>query len=317
MSNWELMAKYLAGECTGAEAAEFKAWLAASAENQAAFEAQKLLWEEAAKDNQELDIEAGLKKLHRAIDLSEQTKRSMPWLRYAAAVAILITSVLLWFLPGKRDASVINETGKPLSVSLPDGSQVWLNQKAELTYPKVMDGELREVQLTGEAYFDIARRTEQPFLVQSGGATIRVLGTEFNVNTKEPGQVQVDVLEGIVALYAATQEEKQVTLEAFEVGRLELNSGSLSKASLQNQNSIAWKTGVLRFERDSLDTVIEYLEDYYDIRFSLATSLEGCTISTVIDNLSLEQCLEVLELTLGINAAVQDDEVQLTGACAQ
>lgn len=319
MSDWELMAKYLAGECTEAEATEFEAWLAASAENQAAFEAQKLLWEEAALEGEEpaVDIEAGLEKLHQAIELAEQPKKSVPWLRYAAAVALLVTSGLIWFLPGKSDARIINETGEPLMVSLPDGSQVWLNQKAELTYPKAMDGELREVTLMGEAYFDIARRTEQPFLVQSRGATIRVLGTEFNVNAQESGQVKVDVLEGIVALYATTQEEKQVTLAAFEVGLLELNSGSLSKALQPNQNSIAWKTGVLRFEADSLATVVECLEDYYNVHFDLATSLEGCTISTVIDNLSLAQCLEVLELTLGISVATQNDEVQLTGTCSQ
>ena len=226
-----------------------------------------------------------------------------------------MASALIWVLSGNGEVRVINETDGPLAISLPDGSKVWLNQKAELTYPKVMNGAQREVHLVGEAYFEIVRHARQPFLVQSNGATIRILGTEFNVNAVAKDWVQVHVLEGKVAFYAEAKEERQVTLQAFEVGRLELNTGDLSKTVQENQNSIAWKTGVLRFEDEALTTMVEQLEDYYDIPFSLENSLTECTISTVIDKLSLAETLEVLELTLGISSDAQNNEILLSGTC--
>ena len=137
MSDWEQIAKYLAGECTPTEKAEFEAWLAEHAENRAYFEAQSQLWEEAAKEGvvPEIDVEAGLNKVHQAMHVDDEVKprKSLSWLKYAAVFAILLTSTLIWYLPGRHGKStIINYTDEALIVDLPDGSKVWLNEGAEL-----------------------------------------------------------------------------------------------------------------------------------------------------------------------------------------
>ena len=318
MSDWKLMAKYLAGECTVPEVAEFEAWLNASDENKAQFEAQKLLWEESAVEEEVIvDVEAGLNRVHQSMASSENSRsRSLGWLKYAAVLAVIATGAWVWLsLPGNSESRIINATRQALAVDLPDGSKVWLNRKAEITFDKEMNEDLREVTLVGEAYFDVAKQPHRPFLVHTQEATIRVLGTEFNVDGSNLARVTVDVFEGSVALYGTEKEDERVTLEAYEVGTFTKESGRLAKTSLTDQNSIAWKTGVLRFEEERLSKVILYLEEYYDVEIAMEDALDGCRIFTVLDNLSLEQALEILELTLGIDVKREGDSISLSGSC--
>lgn len=319
MPDWEQIAKYLAGECSANERAELDAWLEKSVENRSFFEAQKLLWEQSdsAVDQEVIDTEAGLNALHQSMEIEGRRERkSRGWLKYAAVIVMVLVSSLLWFaLQSSSETVVINDTDKPMAVSLPDGSEVWLNRQAQLSYDKGMAGELREVELEGEAYFDIDRQPEKPFLIYTSGATVQVLGTEFNVKGDPAEKVTVDVLEGSVALYKSENRDQGITLEAFQVGVFNNQSGVARKGAAQNLNNIAWKTGVLRFEEETLSMIAEYLETHYATSVELEENLKSCHISTVFDNLSLSEVREVLELTLGIKTEETDSGVVFSGSC--
>ncbi|PUZ20699.1 FecR family protein [Chitinophaga costaii] len=205
--------------------------------------------------------------------------------------------------------TLITPRGGQFKVLLPDGSAVWLNAASSLRYPSSFIGNDRVVELTGEAYFEVAPDAKRPFRVRSKDQEVLVLGTHFNINTyaDEPaatttlisGKVKVDGT-GFSGI-----------LQPGEQARLQGGNWQLLKAADLDQ-VIAWKNGYFSFDRADITTVMRQLARWYDVNVIFETkNTQQAFIGEIPRNVSLEKAMQILKLS-DIRYTVTGKTVRIT-----
>jgi ferric-dicitrate binding protein FerR (iron transport regulator) len=187
-------------------------------------------------------------------------------------------------------------------VHLPDGTLVSLNTNTRISYPKKFEGNIREVSIEGEAFFDVKPNKNKPFVIHAGKAQIKVLGTSFCVNAyPEAKEVEVIVQTGKVQVMNKAAEPAQTNeliLVPGDKGTLVYASNTLQKTTNQDLNFIAWKTRNLIFKATSLNEVIRNLEKMYNVKISLADpKLNELLLTAQFNNYPLDFILKVIENT--------------------
>jgi transmembrane sensor len=184
--------------------------------------------------------------------------------------------------------------GNQYQLTLSDGSRVWLNAASSLRFPTAFKGKERRVELTGEAYFDIAKNAAMPFKVQAGSGEIDVLGTHFNVNAyaDEPS-VKTTVLEGAVAV------KKELSRQLLAPGQQAEFSpkGSISLSeNVDVTRETAWKDGFFWFNNTDIRTLMRQVSRWYDVEVEFQGNItdDGFT-GKVSRNVPLSKLLNVLE----------------------
>ena len=158
--------------------------------------------------------------------------------------------------------------GRQFQLTLSDGTQVWLNAGSSLRYPTFFNGNERRVEITGEAYFEVAKNAYLPFKVSVNDETeIEVLGTHFNVNSYEnEATINTTLLEGSVKV--RHNNENAVIKPGQQIQVAQLNNHQIESKLLSNVNVakvMAWKNGVFDFEDATLGEIMHQLERWYDI----------------------------------------------------
>jgi transmembrane sensor len=181
-----------------------------------------------------------------------------------------------------------------VTLTLSDGTKVWLNAESSLRYPVIFTGKDRTVEIGGEGYFEIAKRADQPFVVEvKTGAKIEVLGTSFNVNAySEESSAQATLLEGSVRVEV---DKQAVILKPGQQARV---AGKLSVLSKVDTSAVmAWKNGLFAFRDADLPTVMRQLARWYNIDVSYEGHIpdENFQFNGKIGkNLSLDNVLDLL-----------------------
>jgi transmembrane sensor len=154
--------------------------------------------------------------------------------------------------------------GRQFQMVLPDGSKVWLNAASSIHYPTMFVGDERLVEITGEAYFEVAHNASKPFKVKVNEATtIEVLGTHFNINAYSNEEtVNTTLLEGAVRIAGANSK---TVLVPGQQARTSGDGNSKVVNAVNTGKVVAWKNGVFDFEDASLEEVMRQLERWYDI----------------------------------------------------
>lgn len=242
-------------------------------------------------------------------------------LSVAASVTLLIaTSILLytnrfWVMESVVSATNITLSvpiGKVLTQQLPDGSTVWLRAGSELTYNRFFLGSERKVSLKGEAFFEVEKKPEKPFVVQSGGLSTRVLGTSFNVRALQElqlyevmvrtGKVQVSQDDIILAMLTPNQGVKVVGSESH---RLE---------SIHLQDYLCWRGGGMSFNNNSLREIGWYLENRFGITLHISGLVGNCTFTGDFRDLSLHQILNIMQEVHPFEVRIIDEkELMISG----
>lgn len=155
-------------------------------------------------------------------------------------------------------------------VTLEDGTKVWLDSGTELRYPTNFNGKERIVYLQGEAYFDVARMEDKPFVVQVDQFSINVLGTKFNVNTRVKDVVQTVLVEGRVRLKSNGKQVELIPNQKVEYHR---ESDKWTVEEVDVTPYIAWKDGNFVFDDESLEKIMNKLSFWYDVE--VAYTSEG------------------------------------------
>lgn len=150
--------------------------------------------------------------------------------------------------------------GGEFNLTLSDGTRVWLNAETELVYPVRFNGKQRVVYLKGEAYFDVAKNKEMPFLVQVEDVSVKVYGTEFNVNTY--GGVETVLVTGSVSM---NQGGKEVLLEPNQKGIFDKSKGEIRVENVDVLTYVAWKDGDFIFRNESLGSIMDKLSRWYGL----------------------------------------------------
>jgi transmembrane sensor len=157
---------------------------------------------------------------------------------------------------------------KNIEVALPDGSRIFLNRNSEFIYRSNFGARGRNVTLAGEAFFEIAPDASKPFIIDAGNAKVRVVGTSFNVITKNiESAVEVFVKTGKVML-SNNSGSKSLALEPGYVGTMD--SEISAKLINNNPNYLSWKTGLLVYNGQKLDVVFSDLKRVYNMDIEVA-----------------------------------------------
>lgn len=153
--------------------------------------------------------------------------------------------------------------GQRVELTLPDSTKVWLNARSKLVYPVNFGKDSRQVELNGEAYFDVTRNEQQPFVVKTPQMNIKVLGTEFNVTAYSGSSgFEVSLLRGCVELSSPRLASRYRMKEKEHV---RLQDNKLVVSGIPDYDYFRWKEGIICFNNESVEEIIRKLELYYDI----------------------------------------------------
>jgi len=162
--------------------------------------------------------------------------------------------------------TLIIPRGGEFFLQLSDGTKVWLNSETTLRYPVQFIGEERKVELTGEAFFEVARNEKVPFLVESGDQTVKVLGTEFNISSyKENSLISTTLVKGSVEVFIKNKPDKRQTLVPNEQITISKIDGQISKQKVNPYQYIAWKDGRFVFDDQNLCEIMKTLSKWYNV----------------------------------------------------
>jgi transmembrane sensor len=212
-------------------------------------------------------------------------------MRYAAAVVIVsLISLLTWNYSQRRqslETGLANvkpgivqyktERGQKRKVSLPDGSIITLNADSRITYQSDFGSRERNVDLIGEAFFEVAPNPAKPFNIKTGALTTTVVGTSFNINSYEGnGQIRVAVVTGKVKVAAQSQTvgEKEVMLLPNEMSVFEKGSGDLREQGYNKEKEIGWVNSVIILENADFEEIKNTLERNYAVTFVVDKGLK-------------------------------------------
>lgn len=192
--------------------------------------------------------------------------------------------------------------GRNFRVELPDGTLVWLNAASSIRYPTAFTDDKREVTIKGEAYFEVMKNPNMPFIVHvDNRADIEVLGTHFNINAySDETVIKTTLLEGAVRLTRnpepGTQNAESVTLKPGEQGLLTANNKLQTTNKIDLEQVMAWKNGLFNFEGAALSEVMKQLERWYDIEVVYEKGIPDIAFGgEMTKNISLAGLLLVLE----------------------
>ena len=196
---------------------------------------------------------------------------------------------------------------KVVSLRLADGTRVWLNAETSLRYPTAFTGKERKVELTGEAYFEVARNAHMPFKVSKAGMTIQVLGTHFNVNAYDNEAVsRITLLEGSVRV---SSESKQSMLVPGQQARLQGANIQVIN-DINTEEAIAWKNGKIQFsEKTDIGTIIRQLARWYNVDITYQGNVSQHFWGSIPRDITISQVLQKIESTGGVQFRIEGNKI--------
>lgn len=195
--------------------------------------------------------------------------------------------------------------GGQFQVVLPDGSRVFLNAESSLRYPAVFSKGERAVTLAGEAYFEVAHRPNQPFVVSSNQQHIKVLGTKFNVNSYlDNDQTVTTLMEGSVEV--SHENGQTALLRPGEQSIVSNTQGSLKISTVNPLTYMAWKDGLFHFDGEHIRDIMARIARWYDIEISFAEELPDAKFHGVISRFEhVKEVLTILQQTQTVDFEIK------------
>ena len=196
--------------------------------------------------------------------------------------------------------------GGKYQIILPDGSKVWLNSVSYLRFPAKFNGKERNVELTGEAYFEVAKNPDMPFIVKTKDMDVFVTGTQFNVMAyTDESYSATTLVEGSVHV---TNPSSKIILKPGE--QVVANeSAKLSKRDADIEQTIAWKNGLFQFNNSDMRTVMNQISRWYDVSIEYRGAVPENHFGGYISrNSQLSQVLKMLELS-GVKFLIEEKKI--------
>ncbi|MDP1801874.1 MAG: FecR domain-containing protein [Bacteroidota bacterium] len=324
MQDWELIAKYIKGEATQEERHTVEQWLNTDNANAVLLEEIKTTWETSGKLNTPIKIDKAkawnsiqqkIKEEGKIIPITRKAPAYNTWILRAAAILIvgLFATWLVLKTGNKPELIYVQTTTEERTIVLPDSSVVILNENSKLSYPKEFAANQRKVELEGEAFFEVTKNAQKPFIIDNKNFDVKVLGTSFNILAYEKdNEATVTVVTGKVAF--TDKNGGSVLLVKDEVGTLNKNDHQLFRSNNVNSNFLAWKTKKLEFTNTNFTDVCITLKKYFAVNILVKDkNILNCTFTGYFEDPKLPDVLKVLEKTLNIKAVVNQKNVEITG----
>lgn len=323
--NEEVLAAYLEGALSADAAAAVEAWYERSAANRRRLgEVYCILYvRDRIEDAARIDTERALKQVKKRMHAS----RRLSWRRIAVRVAAA-ASVVLVLAAGVSTYTLSKRLARPLTVEtqlgersqvvLPDGTKVWLNSSSRIEYVAPFLSRERRVKMEGEAYFEVEHDARAPFVVNTNGLDVKVLGTRFNIrNDEERHRVTTVLLEGAVKAYAERCEEESVRLRPSQQLVFDTRTRAMHLTDCPSaENSISWIDGRFRFEHNTLGEIVAELKRYYNVEIRFMD--ERLRSERFSGDFRVEDgiyhIMSVLQLTYKFNYRIVGTDIELYAA---
>lgn len=351
-----LISNYLSGNSSPDEEQELLNWLNQSENNRILFSKYKMAWVKAEQNTEQTKINKWeqlrekiknkeIIQLEFENTIEESKDRLLHIIRYAAVIIGLIgLSALLFLLLKTKPETLVAKNvlevpyGSKSALTLPDGTRLWVNSGSKLTYDNNFGKTNRDIQITGEVYFDVAQNSKLPFIVTAGKIKIKALGTAFNVKAyPEEKIVETTLVQGLVEVVKEGNKktillkpsEKVVITEAEDIKPTndskdlistaedkkltqEADSNVFINKNIDTEKETSWKEGKLIFDREPLESLAIKLERKYNVHFSFADEkLKTFKYTGTFKDLSLEQIMEAMRFSSPINYTINEKEVVL------
>lgn len=280
----------------------------------------------------------------------QHAQKPRRWLLLLSGIAATVTIIFFFYYNNRSfiinaDAkqhtaknTVTTRKGSKSNIQLPDGTMVWLNADSKLTYDENFRGDYRKVYLQGEAYFDVVRDEQRPFIIHTKTLDIRVLGTVFNVKAYDAeANIETSLIKGSVEVTLHNNPEKKIILkpdekllvnnEHFELttsGKNDKRKGVsnninivVGKIHYEKKDSMAlealWVRNKLVFDAESLEEVMRKIERWYNVRVLIGVdeSMKLTQYSAIFDNENLHQVMEALKITGSFTYSINKDVVTI------
>lgn len=180
---------------------------------------------------------------------------------------------------------------------LPDGTKVWINAASELSYPLAFGKKNREVELRGEAYFEVAHEKNRPFIVSTTHGAVKVLGTAFNLTAYSNAASNVTLVNGSIQLTNKNQTSRQI----IPGQKVEFDGSNMRVSQANIEKETAWQHGYFYFEHDRIQDIMEQLARWYDIKVIYQGPITEKTFGgSMSRSVSLAEALELIKRGAGL-----------------
>jgi transmembrane sensor len=324
-----LIGKIVSGNATPEEIKELEQWKISADENMLLFEKSKKAWEKGDKYITETNLQQDKSKLEKEYNryLSDKVRkmsRQSFIYKIAAVLAFPIALAIGWYLFGESEKSVqlteqfceiSSPKGHVSKATLPDGTEVWINTNSSIVYDaSAFNRSKREIQLKGEAYFEVTASEEKPFTVITPHANVKVTGTSFNVNAYPSSLLFETVLaEGKIELQLKSGTTESLHVEPNQ--RVIFNSinKKFDVQQVEAEMFSAWRNGEVIFKDATLADLVKELERIYDIQFHLKpASLGELRFRGMFSyNNNLIEALEKIKKSSNVDYYIENKEVWL------
>lgn len=194
---------------------------------------------------------------------------------------------------------------KVIDITLSDGTQVWLNAESSLKYPVAFAGNERKVEITGEAYFDVAHDKTKPFTVSKGNKQVQVLGTHFNINAYDDEKdMKVTLLEGSVKILNGDEREVIKPGQQAQVSdKIKIING------IDTALVMAWKNGIFLFDKTDVQLTMNQVARWYDVDIEYQGNVTGSFSGTIKRQENASQVLKMLALTGEVQFKIEGKKI--------
>jgi len=323
----ELIAKYLANEMDENERANFEIDVALDPSNVKLINEMRREWKmiDRYSNRKNVNVNNAWEKLNARLEKDNLIPQSKPsyhrfgsrrMLQYAAmlvGVAILGTATF-WAITKQEKVqmvSVLNAKGQSTMVkTLADGSIVYVGDQSTFEYPVKFSKSERKVELKGQAYFDVAKNPQKPFVIETDDAYIQVLGTAFNVKSYEQKAFELIVERGKVKVSLKNDPDVSQIVVAGE--KVVIRKNSLQKSAWEDDGSLAWRLGKMQFKDETLQNIVRVINRNYHSDIVISDEQTANRRLTVtFDENSLSTITELICITLNLQSERKNNQIVL------
>ncbi len=356
------MSRSLSGEATAEEELALQQFMQTNPSFQQQYELMKRMWHTSEKQDAETIDESEKKNISHILQLAKAGAENEPsettviplinkrklYLSISSAAAAIFIAVSFWIFSEKNDPhtqvaptqTLVTENGSRTRTILPDGSTVWLNAGSHISFNKNFSGSTREVTLDGEAYFDVVKQPQRPFIVHVSGYDIKVLGTAFNVKSYPADKtVETTLLRGLVQVTKqGAKKQEPIFLRANEKlivdkyaadSKLNLPYNEKAEANTANTKYLiqhidsaqkesekietAWVYNRLEFKGESFAGLAQKLERWYNVKIVFDDgAVQKLNFYGSFENETIEQALTALKKATPFNYKAEGKEFHIT-----
>jgi len=254
-----ILIRYFSGECSGEEKEYIRQWLEYDEAHKKQFIHERIRFDASVIVDEDQVL------------VSSKPVKPIYWnlLKIASAILLLIGCSYLFSIYQVDKLNLSSQQiyvppGSRTSLTLPDGTSVWLNANTKLNYPNLFSKKQRIVELDGEAFFEVAEDREKPFIVKTSKYNVEVLGTSFNLEAySNQSDFEMALFTGKVKIYKETNKDLPLYLNAGNTASLV--DGQLV-LSATNFNNYRWREGLIVIEGESFDQIMQLFEKYFDLQ---------------------------------------------------